>query len=127
MSVNELCIAAKGRRADVAVVGAGPVGMKLALDLADAGIDVMLVESGREGTDKPAQALGDAEIVDPARHAPMDLAVRRGLGGTSALWGGRAGAFDRLARNQPLRISFASSAAGSGCSTIATPAFASGH
>lgn len=96
MSVNELCIAAKGRRADVAVIGAGPVGMKLALDLADAGLDVVLIESGREGADKPAQALGDAEIADPARHAPMDLAVRRGLGGTSALWGGRAVAFDAI-------------------------------
>ena len=91
-----MCTAAKGRRADVAVIGSGPVGLKLALDLADAGLDVVLIDSGRDGNDPAAQALSDAEIADPARHAPMNLAVRRGLGGTSLLWGGRAVAFDAV-------------------------------
>ena len=82
------------RPADVVVVGAGPVGLKLALDLADAGLEVILLESGRDGRDAAAQALSTAEIVDPDRHAAMDLAVQRGFGGTSALWGGRAVPFD---------------------------------
>ena len=80
--------------ADVAVVGAGPVGLKLALDLADAGLDVVLLESGQAGRDAGAQALSHAEISNPSSHAPMDLAVQRGFGGTSALWGGRAVPFD---------------------------------
>jgi flavin-dependent dehydrogenase len=49
-----LCTAAKGRRADVAVIGSGPVGLKLALDLADAGLDVVLIDSGRDGNDPAA-------------------------------------------------------------------------
>ncbi len=73
----------------VAVIGAGPVGLKLALDLADAGIGVLLIESGR-------QDLSDADIADPHRHAPMALSVQRGFGGTSRLWGGRAVAFDAI-------------------------------
>lgn len=79
---------------DVAVVGAGPVGLKLALDLAEAGRSVILLESGTAGRDAAAQALSDAEIANAGSHAPMDLAVQRGLGGTSALWGGRAVPFD---------------------------------
>jgi choline dehydrogenase-like flavoprotein len=77
------------RPSAVAVIGAGPVGLKVALDLADAGIDVVLIESGR-------QDLSDAEIAEPLRHAPMALSVQRGFGGTSRLWGGRAVAFDPI-------------------------------
>ncbi|BCW89860.1 hypothetical protein sos41_30280 [Alphaproteobacteria bacterium SO-S41] len=86
---SDLLCNAASRRPDVALIGAGPVGLKLALDLADAGLQVLLIESGQ-------QALSDAEIPDPARHAPMNLAVKRGLGGTSLLWGGRAVAFDPI-------------------------------
>ena len=61
---------------------------------ADAGLDVVLLESGQAGRDAGAQALSHAEISNPSSHAPMDLAVQRGFGGTSALWGGRAVPFD---------------------------------
>ncbi len=94
MTIQSCGLDALRRPADVAIVGAGPVGLKLALDLADAGLDVVLLEAGTAGRDAGAQALSAAEIADPARHAPMDLAVQRGLGGTSALWGGRAVPFD---------------------------------
>ena len=76
--------------ADVVVVGSGPVGLKLALDLADAGLKVLLLESGSDGRERASQELSDATIANPNAHAPMALAVRRGFGGTSALWGGRA-------------------------------------
>jgi choline dehydrogenase-like flavoprotein len=79
---------------DVAVVGSGPAGLKTALDLADAGLKVLLIESGPDDTGGTAQALSDAELVNESFHAPMALSVRRGLGGTSRLWGGRAVAFD---------------------------------
>jgi len=81
-------------RADVAVVGAGPGGIVTALELADGGLDVLLLESGRLRDDPAAQALGDAAELDADRHAPMAITTRRGVGGTSAIWGGRCVPFD---------------------------------
>jgi len=95
MTIQGCDIAALRQNAAVAVVGAGPVGLKCALDLADSGLDVVLIESGTLGRNEAAQALSAAEITNMGTHAPMDLAVQRGLGGTSALWGGRAVPFDR--------------------------------
>jgi choline dehydrogenase-like flavoprotein len=74
---------------DVCVVGAGPVGIALALELARRGRSVLLLESGDIRATPDAQLLSDAEIVDTRIHVPMDLAVHRGLGGASNLWGGR--------------------------------------
>jgi choline dehydrogenase-like flavoprotein len=79
---------------DVCVVGTGPVGMALALELDRRGRDVLVLESGGEEA-KDADA-SVAEIVDPARHAPMNLAVRRALGGTSWTWGGRCVPYDDI-------------------------------
>jgi len=78
----------------VAIVGSGPAGIVLALELAEAGLDVLLLESGRERFDARAQALSDAAWWDSERHAPMALAVRRQVGGTSAIWGGRCVPYD---------------------------------
>ena len=80
--------------ADVAIVGSGPAGLKTALDLADAGLKVLLIDSGPDGVNDAAQRLSDAELVNESFHAPMALSVRRGFGGTSRLWGGRAVPFD---------------------------------
>lgn len=76
-------------RADVCVVGAGPAGIVLALELARAGKDVLLVESGGTAFDRATQSLGEATIANAARHAPLSHATRRQFGGTSAIWGGR--------------------------------------
>jgi choline dehydrogenase-like flavoprotein len=88
--------AASETPADVAVVGSGPVGLKIALDLADAGMKVVLIESGHYATNGTTQALSDALIVNEASHAPMSLAVKRAFGGTSNLWGGRAVPLDEI-------------------------------
>ncbi|MFT3809185.1 MAG: GMC family oxidoreductase [Micropepsaceae bacterium] len=96
MTIQGCDFAALQRGADVVVAGAGPVGLKCALDLADAGLEVLLIESGTAGRDDGAQALSAAEIRNAGSHAPMDLAVQRGFGGTSALWGGRAVPFDAV-------------------------------
>jgi choline dehydrogenase-like flavoprotein len=82
--------------ADVAVVGAGPAGIITALELGDAGFDVLLVESGHARPDAATQRLGDAEIADPRRHAPMSMTTRRQIGGTSSVWGGRCVPFDPI-------------------------------
>src|SRR5947209_5911196 len=78
---------------DVAVVGSGPAGIVTALELAAAGCDVVVIESGRESYDKAAQRLGTAVHRDPY-HAPMSFATRRQVGGASVLWGGRCVPFD---------------------------------
>jgi choline dehydrogenase-like flavoprotein len=80
---------------DVAVVGAGPAGIVTALELAAAGRDVLLIESGRDSYDKAAQRLGHAVHRDPY-HAPMSRATRRQVGGASVLWGGRCVPFDAI-------------------------------
>jgi len=81
---------------DIAIVGSGPAGIVIALELARRGRRVTLIESGRSGVDAAAQALGDAEIVDPARHVAMNLATRRQVGGTSNIWGGRCVPYDSV-------------------------------
>jgi len=80
----------------VCIIGAGPAGIACALELARRKIDVVLVESGGARSHTPAQSMCDAEIVDSRRHAPMQDAVRRALGGTSWLWGGRCIPFDPI-------------------------------
>jgi hypothetical protein len=79
--------------ADLAIVGAGPIGIVLALEFARAGRSVVVVESGGIGLVEDAQALARQNGND-RWHVSSDLAVRRQLGGTSALWGGRCVPFD---------------------------------
>lgn len=77
---------------DCCVVGAGPVGLAFALEVAEIGARVLLVDAGDADTVKrPVSSLPgqSTHIVDTARHAPLDLAIRRGIGGTARLWGGR--------------------------------------
>jgi choline dehydrogenase-like flavoprotein len=79
--------------AEVAIVGAGPAGIVLALELADAGHRILLIESGGESFSPEAQRLADTSGHDPL-HVSMALATRRQVGGASNLWGGRCVPFD---------------------------------
>jgi choline dehydrogenase-like flavoprotein len=72
---------------NVCVVGAGPVGLVVALELARLGQQVTLLESGAMQVDHAAQSLSDAIVVDARRHTDMSLAIQRRFGGTSNLWG----------------------------------------
>ena len=80
--------------AEVVVVGAGPAGIVTALELAAAGIDVILLESGRWKPDRRVQRLSEAILVDERRHSSPLITTRRQIGGTSAIWGGRCVPFD---------------------------------
>ncbi|MBC7404556.1 MAG: GMC family oxidoreductase [Cytophaga sp.] len=81
---------------DVCVVGAGPAGIAVSLELADLGLSVALVESGTEGYSPASQLLSDAEVLSNESHSVMADAVHRGLGGTSAFWGGRCVPLDAI-------------------------------
>jgi choline dehydrogenase-like flavoprotein len=84
---------------DVCVVGAGPVGLALALEAAQQGLTVLLLDAGTEdgqGSSETPAISPPAHIADPERHAPMTLASRRGVGGTSWLWGGRCVPFEPI-------------------------------
>jgi choline dehydrogenase-like flavoprotein len=79
--------------AEIAIVGSGPAGITLALELADAGHQVLLIESGGDSYGRDVQRLGDT-VGGDALHAPMSQTTRRQLGGASNLWSGRCVPFD---------------------------------
>jgi choline dehydrogenase-like flavoprotein len=81
---------------DICVVGAGPVGIALALACERSGMSVLLVESGCEQPDPFAAALTAGHAVDTTRHVAVDIAMCRGLGGTSRWWGGRCVPLDDI-------------------------------
>jgi GMC oxidoreductase/FAD dependent oxidoreductase len=94
MQIDATCLSPQTTlEAEVAIVGAGPAGITLALELERNGHSVLLIESGGDSYDADVQRLGDTVGGDPA-HVPMSLATRRQIGGTSNLWAGRCVPFD---------------------------------
>jgi len=83
-----------GIAADLAVIGAGPAGIVVALEAAKHGISVVLIESGGRTFDQSVQELAEAAHWDRRRHAPLSLSTRRQVGGTSNIWGGKCVPFD---------------------------------
>ena len=81
--------------ADVAIIGAGPAGIVVGLELAQAGHSVVLLESGGTRFDPETQRLSDTVGGDP-HHVEMSLASRRQVGGASNIWGGRCVPFDPI-------------------------------
>lgn len=82
--------------ADLVIVGAGPAGITLALELERAGLDIVLVEAGGDRFDKAGQEFFRAQSVSPAAHGTGEMYRRRQLGGSSAVWGGRCIPFDPI-------------------------------
>lgn len=81
-------------QADICIVGGGPAGITLALELARTGRDILLLESGDRDPNDDAQALNTGEVVDEALHSPPDKYRQRALGGGTTIWGGRCVPFD---------------------------------
>jgi choline dehydrogenase-like flavoprotein len=82
---------------DVVVVGAGPIGIVMALELAESGVQVALIESGLEHKDRAAQDLATLDSrQDDYFHSRSELFVQRQVGGTTAIWGGRCVMFDAI-------------------------------
>jgi choline dehydrogenase-like flavoprotein len=81
---------------DVCVVGAGPVGIALALALADSGLNTLLVESGGNRPDKLSRELSTLASYNNDYHHSSEATVVRAIGGTSLRWGGRCVEYDDL-------------------------------
>ena len=81
---------------DVCVVGAGPVGLALAVEAADSGLQVLLVEAGAGTSTVAPSDAALATVLDADRHAPLSETTRHGIGGASWLWGGRCVPFEPI-------------------------------
>ena len=72
---------------NICIIGAGPIGMVMALELAKLDEPVTLLESGEITQSQAAQDLSTSIIGEGDRQVEMSIAVQRSLGGTSNLWG----------------------------------------
>ena len=79
---------------EVAIVGAGPAGISLALALGRAGVRTAVIESGEESRQTWTRELAAAERLEPPNHAALEAATHRRLGGASWIWGGRCVDFE---------------------------------
>lgn len=80
--------------ADVCVVGSGAAGITLALDLAQRGISVILVESGGMVFQKRSHELLDIELGGQSTERLVEGTRERFFGGTTNHWGGVSRPFD---------------------------------
>jgi len=82
--------------ADVCIVGGGPAGISLALQLERSGVSVLLLESGGERESDRSRDLNRGASDPLDSHEPLEENRRRQWGGTSAAWGGRCIPFDGI-------------------------------
>jgi choline dehydrogenase-like flavoprotein len=82
--------------ADFCIVGSGPAGATIALELARTRAKVLLVESGGLTRDTGTDALNEIENIGWPRVMDQWLVRNRMLGGTSNTWAGRCAAFDDI-------------------------------
>lgn len=74
---------------DIGIIGSGPAGMTLAIELAEAGASIALFEAGRLEFDPLIQAEYDMPLFDEGFNlAPLSASRLRMFGGTSNHWGG---------------------------------------
>jgi hypothetical protein len=74
--------------ADIAIIGAGAVGLVLGVTLARRGIDVVLCECGSQSLEVASQDLNRA-VLSGRPHLGISEGRARVLGGTTTLWGGQ--------------------------------------
>jgi len=78
---------------DVAIVGAGAVGLLMAVELADQGVDVLLIEGGGASISASNQDLNEA-VISGREMSGLQNARFRLLGGSTNFWGGQILRFD---------------------------------
>ena len=57
---------------------------------------MILLESGGLSANAATQELAKGEVVDAARHGPLEQYRKRVFGGTTTVWGGRCAPFDEI-------------------------------
>ena len=80
---------------DVCIIGAGPVGIALALECERLGFSVLIFEAGGKKAPRPDRG-ATADIATSNSHVPMHIATRHAFGGTSWAWSGVCGRFDDI-------------------------------
>ncbi len=79
---------------DICVVGAGAAGLTLALELAQRGLQVLLVESGGLGFDMKSHSLLHIELSGRSTESLVKFTRERFFGGTTNHWGGEIRTLD---------------------------------
>jgi choline dehydrogenase-like flavoprotein len=88
--------------ADVLVVGAGAVGLSLAVDLVRYGAEVIVVEAGPAGVEKQSQEFFEAASWHGYPLEGLHVGRFRALGGTTNVWPGQLVPFDPIVfENRP--------------------------
>lgn len=82
--------------APVIIIGGGPAGISLALELERRRLPSLLLEAGGTRIDAAGQQAFQAESISPADHGPVHRFRHRVLGGTSSVWGGRCIPFEPI-------------------------------
>lgn len=72
---------------DVCIVGAGPAGMTVAMELADTGASVCVLEAGGWNYEASAQRFNEGEVIGN-RYPPLRNTRFSAFGGSSMLWAG---------------------------------------
>ncbi|MEM7286927.1 MAG: GMC oxidoreductase [Actinomycetota bacterium] len=80
---------------DVCVIGSGPAGAIVALELASAGVDVVIVESGGWDVEPETNALYELDNVGLPRLPQDEIRVRQ-IGGSATQWTGRSAPFRQI-------------------------------
>jgi choline dehydrogenase-like flavoprotein len=81
---------------DVCIVGSGPAGVTLALEMMSAGVRVVVLEAGARRFSSASQEFYSGEIVGRNTNELLERYRYRQLGGTSTAWGGRCLLFDNI-------------------------------
>jgi len=87
-------------RCEVCVVGTGAAGTTAALELAEKGHDVVLLEGGAVRRTRDRQETYEGEVessgLDGSTHPPLETTRVKKLGGTTGAWGGRCAPLDAI-------------------------------
>jgi choline dehydrogenase-like flavoprotein len=82
--------------ADICIVGSGPAGTTLALELSQSKLRVVVLESGGLERDDAADALNEIESIGWPRVMDQWIVRNRVLGGSSYTWRGKCAPFDDI-------------------------------
>tara|TARA_B100001121_G_scaffold143851_1_gene125808 strand:+ start:1324 stop:2757 length:1434 start_codon:yes stop_codon:yes gene_type:complete len=72
---------------DLIIVGSGPAGISLALELEDEKISILIIEAGKNKFDDESQKFYDGDIIGD-NYPPLSVTRLRQFGGSTGHWGG---------------------------------------